>query len=238
MQSPMMRPFRLFAVLGLLAAPAGAQTPSETPPPTFEEAVTAFAVKPPDESSPFFADRELARRERRVAAGEELTAATGPNQTAIYPRVGEETQSASQTFTSFFTNMFASVRFNPFRKRPETLRQLKLDPAEFSLSDRREIDATYSVRNETRKIMRLDFPTTQRIEILTKNEDLEVIDRWSDDRTFEDDEGIVFINPGERISYNQPVPTRDMKPREIHTISAEIVGYPEFTAGKRVTPYP
>jgi hypothetical protein len=214
-----------------------AQAPEETPePPTFEEAVQAFSVRPPDEGSPFFADRELARRERRVAASERLTGATGQNQTALYPRVRQRNDTALSTFTGFFTGMFSSVKWNPFRKRGETKNELEVEPPEFSLSDRREVSVKYAIRNDTKKIMRLDFPTTQRVEILTYAPGMELIDRWSEDRSFTEEEGIIFINPGERISYTGQIPTRDMVPYEMNTITAELVGYPDYKAGKQVTP--
>ena len=59
--------------------------------------------------------------------------------------------------------MFSSIKFG--RLHPEKSTQnLTVEPSEFSLSDRRELDTTYTVRNNTKKIMRLDFSTQQRIE--------------------------------------------------------------------------
>lgn len=212
----------------------GQADPDEIP--TFEEAVQAFSVRPPDEGSPFFSDRELARREMQTSANERMTGAIGQNQTALYPRVRQRNDTALSTFTGFFTGMFSSVKWNPFRKRGETKNELTVEPTDFSLSDRREVSVTYAVRNDTKKIMRLDFPTTQRIEILTYAPGMEMIDRWSEDRSFTEEEGIVFINPGERISYTEQIPTRDMVPYEMNTVTAELVGYPDYKAGKQITP--
>ena len=62
-------------------------------------------------------------------------------------------------FTRFFTDMFSSIKFG--RLHPEKSTQnLTVEPSEFSLSDRRELDTTYTVRNNTKKIMRLDFSTS------------------------------------------------------------------------------
>lgn len=233
-----MRLFASAVLLGVTLAPVFAQTPEQEEERvlTFEETVNAFAIRPPDEASPFFADRELARRERRESANRELTGAMGPNETAIYPRVRGSENSAAQTFTGFFTNMFSSIRINPFRKRSVTWPRLELEPEEISLSEQRQIDVTYTVNNDTRKMVRLDFPTSQRIELIASNEDMEVIERWSDDRVFEEEEGIVFINPGERISYTEPVSTREMKPGQLQTISVDLIEHPEFSIGKQFTP--
>lgn len=233
-----MKFFLSVALVAVSLAPSYSETEDPEAGPSFQEAVNAFALKPPDEASPFFSDRELARRERQESTSQELTGGIGPNETAIYPRVRDSNNSAAKTFTGFFTNMFSSIRVSPFRKKRPVLPQIQAEPKEFSLADRREIEVTYSLRNQTRKMMRLDFPTTQRIEILTRNENMEMIERWSDDRAFQEEEGIIFINPGERISYTEPVPTREMKPGQLQTISADLVGYPEYSDGTQITPSP
>jgi hypothetical protein len=225
-------------VLTMVAVPfAMAQEAKPTPAPTSDEAIAAFAIRLPDEGSPFFADRELARQERAAAARGELYRATGPNQMAIYPKVRDSDNNAGVIFTSFFTNMFASVRVGKLTSEP-TVPKLTVEPEQFSLADRRELDVTYTVKNQTKKIMRLDYPTTQRVEILTSDSNGQVIDRWSDDRSFEATEGIVFINPGERIEYNEKVPTRDMKADATYTITGEVSANPGFEATQAVSPAP
>jgi hypothetical protein len=227
----------------LLAAPAAfAQT---VPPgagdkpdrPTAEQSIAAFAVRPPDEASPFFANRALARQEMQGAARAEVQGAMLPDGNAEFPRTRGTDQSAIATFTGFFTNMFSSVRLG-FLKPASAAPQLKIEPDQFSLGDRREVEVTYAVINDTRRMMRLDYPTAQRIEILTRNSGGEVIDRWSDDRAFEAEEGIVIINPGERISYAEKIPTREMKAGDTYSVNAEVVGYPDFTATREVVPAP
>ncbi len=208
-----------------------------TPKPTAQEAIAAFSVKQPDEGSPFFSDRELAKSERAANARGELFNATGPNQMAVYPKVRDSQNNAGAIFTGFFTNMFSSVKLGKLGGQ-ETINRLQVEPTEFSLGDRREVEVTYSVSNNTKKIMRLDYPTAQRVEILTTGPNGEQIDRWSDDRAFEPQEGIVIINPGERIEYSEKIPTRDMKPGEVYTISGEVSANPGFEAGRQVTPNP
>jgi hypothetical protein len=106
------------------------------------------------------------------------------------------------------------------------------------LQDRRDVETTYSVKNNTGKMVRLTFPTSQRIEILTRDANGNVVDKWSDDRAFKPQEGIVIINPKERIEYVEPVPTREMKAGESYSIQTDVVGYPDYTATQVVTPTP
>jgi hypothetical protein len=136
-------------------------------------------------------------------------------------------------FTTFFTGMFSSVHLGT---KPASGSKLVLDPSKFSLDDRREIGVTFSVENKTPKIMKLDFPTSQRIEILVRDPDGKVIEKWSDDRAFTDETGIVMINPDEHIQYEEKIATRDMQPGKSYIIEASLANNPEFTKTVVVTP--
>ena len=156
---------------------------------------------------------------------------------ATFPKSKDSPDSATVIFTKFFTEMFASVKFGRLRVE-KTTQNLAVEPSEFSLAERRELNSTYTVRNNTKKIIRLDFNTTQRIDILTSDASGKVIEKWSEDHGFQVQEGIVIINPKERIEYPEKVATREMKPSETYTIKADVVGYPDYTATTTVTPSP
>lgn len=227
-----MKPFVLVFSLALpgLALAQTAPGAKPTPPPSPQEAAAAFAVTQPDEGSPFFAEREAARilasQPQAVARRDAL---------AVYPKVKNSDDSASAMVGKFFTEMFSSINLRKLQGR-KTTEKLTIDPPSFSLADRREVEGIYTLRNNTGKLIRLDYPTSQRIDIVTRDENGNVIDRWSDDRAFKPQEGIVVINPKERIEYREKIPTREMKPGQPYTIQAEIVGYPEYTAAQPVTP--
>lgn len=198
-----------------------------------QAAATAFAVRPPDEGSPFFSEREAAQSiARQDALGERAS-----QEVAVYPKSKNSPDSASAMFTRFFTDMFASVKFGALQMEPST-EKLTIVPQDFSLQDRRDLETTYTVRNNTGKMVRLAFPTTQRLEITTRDGIGNEIDKWSDDRAFKPQDGIVIINPKERIEYNETVPTRDMKAGQSYSIQADVVGYPDYTATQTVTPSP
>ncbi|MEI6337899.1 MAG: BsuPI-related putative proteinase inhibitor [Verrucomicrobiota bacterium] len=212
-----------------------AQSPGAkpTPKPTLEKGVESFAVSVPDEGSPFFSERLAAKYALTQPGQEQLKR----DAVAVYPRVKNSPDTASGMVRSFFTDMFASVKLGSLRSE-ETTEKLLLDPADFSVQDLRGLDATYTIRNNTSRVIRLDYTTTQRMEILTKDSTGNLLERLSDDRAFQPKEGIVIINPKERIEYNAKVATRDMKANETYSVQAEVTGYPDYTVTKTVTPAP
>jgi hypothetical protein len=227
-----------FAMLLALVAPGillAQQEPGAkpTPKPAVSYPPSAFAIAPPDEGSPFFAERQSAR----FAMSQEGQALLEEDTVAVFPKSKDSPDSATAIFTKFFTEMFASVKVGRLRAE-KTTQNLAVEPAEFSLAERRELDATYTVRNNTKKLLRLDFNTTQRLDILTSDASGKVIEKWSEDRAFQLQEGIVIINPKERIEYSEKVATREMKPLESYTIKADVVGYPDYSATTTVTPSP
>ena len=205
-----------------------------TPPPSPVQAAAAFAVSPPDEGSPFFVEREAARYVTG-SAGPLGPASVAQDSLAVYPKVKNSPDSSGAIFSKFFTEMFSSVNLRALQGR-NTTEKLTIDPPTFSLTERREVETTYTLRNNTGKIMRLDYPTSQRMDIITKDASGQAVDKWSDDRSFKPQEGIVIINPNERIEYREKVPTREMKPDQTYTIQAEVAGYPDYTASQPVTP--
>lgn len=105
--------------------------------------------------------------------------------------------------------------------------RLKLEPSEFALADRREIQATYSVVNKSRSVVRLEFPTEQRVEFCLKAPDGRRIFLWSEDRLFAQTPSTLLVNPGERLEYSAVLPTRDMVAGRQYTASASLHGRPD-----------
>ena len=230
-----MKSFALLFALALPGAVLAQQAPGAKPgsTPAVSYPPTAFAIAPPDEGSPFFAERQSAK----LPTSQEGQALLEGEGVAAFPRSKGSPDSVTTIFTRFFTDMFSSIKLG--RLHPEkTTQNLTVEPSEFSLSDRRELDTTYTVRNNTKKIMRLDFSTQQRIEITTSAPSGKVIEKWSEDHAFGLEEGLVIVNPKERIEYSEKVATREMNPSEIYTIKADVVGYPDYTATTVVTPSP
>ncbi|MFA7234110.1 MAG: BsuPI-related putative proteinase inhibitor [Terrimicrobiaceae bacterium] len=223
----MKRAALILLATGLTPLLAQNAKPKSTP----VDAATAFAIASPDENSPFFMDPHAAGRTRNVDY-----AGRDPNDTiAGYPQNRNSSGSAMAQVKEFFGGMFSSVNFGPIRT-PPTTEKLEVDPAKFSLQDRREVNVTYTIRNNTKKITRLEYPTTQRIDILTYDPKGIVIDRWSDDRAFQPEDGIVVINPKERIEYQEKIPTREMKAGESYRVETFTTSTEKFGSQVSITP--
>lgn len=214
----------LLLVAGML--PAVAQNAAPKPDPS-----SPFAIRPPDETSPFFLDPSGSRR--AIGAGD--SDLRDENTIAEYPRVRNTDDSAGGQIKRFFNGIFASVHLGPLRSAPVTS-QLGVDPSSFPLQDRRELTATYTIRNNTREMMRLEYPTSQRIDIVTRDGNGVVIDKWSDDRSFDAVEGLVVINPNERIEYQEKIPTREMKAGQSYQVDAFATTEPKFESTATVNP--
>jgi len=212
----------LIAVIAAALTPLSAQ---EATAPAGPAASMPFAVRPPDENSPFFLDRSLEARYSAAQADE----------VARFPRTKNSEDTAFGMIKGFFTGMFSSINIGPLRS-PPTVAQLEVSPSQFNLKERREVGVVYTIRNTTKKIQRIDYPTTQRIDILTYDPQGRIIDRWSDDRASKPEEGVVVINPGERIEYNEKIPTREMKAGETYRIKALATTQPDFAVEKTVSP--
>ena len=191
-----------------------------------QDAVTEFAIQQPDESSPFFltsiVDDANYQRIESPSKG--------------YPRVPRrEYDSALAKAGHFFTDMFADVKLSSSSAQPEEA-SLQVDPESPVIKDQREVEVTYTVRNNSKSLTQLDFPTSQRIEILTYNSSGAIVDRWSDDRAFKPEEGIVVINPRERIEFKEKISTRDMHSAETYKTEASLKSQPDFVVDRTVTP--
>ena len=149
-----------------------------------------FAVVMPDESTPFFTSAR-----QRAFDAEKTEAIESPAQG--YPIVRKGPDSMLAQVGNFFAGILPPLRGAP--KKPDDEALLTVQPESPKLGQDRELNVTYSVRNNSRKMTRLEFPTDQRLEILTINSAGGVVDRWSDDRSFRPREGVVVLNPDARL---------------------------------------
>ena len=97
---------------------------------------------------------------------------------------------------------------------------LAVEPAAPKLSDAHEVKVTVTLANKGKKLVQLDFPTTQRIEVLVKNKAGKMVVQWSEDHAFTNDPTLVAINPGERLEYAATISTRDLAAGETYTVEA------------------
>jgi hypothetical protein len=117
--------------------------------------------------------------------------------------------------------------------------ELKLDiaPPDIKLSENREVQATISLFNRSKKtFFHLDFPTSQRFEILVRDSSGKVVNTWSEDQSFTDDPAAITVNPGERLEYTASVATREMTAGQPYSIEVSFPNYPDLKIQQQVTP--
>lgn len=114
--------------------------------------------------------------------------------------------------------------------------RLHAEPVEFALSGLRESKVTFSVRNTSGQLVRLDFPTRQHLEVTLRDPDGRPLFLWSEDRAFAPEASAVVVNPGERLEFEADVPTRDMVAGRVYTVEAVLPGRPETAASVTLHP--
>lgn len=184
----------------------------------------------PDENSPFFTLRERAE----FFNTEEGQIIADQNRVAVYPNTAGNT-TVSHAVGEFVSGLTRSFRFWP--EKPSRMTSLTVVPgALFSLEDRREIAATLSVTNHGNRLLALEFPTTQRFDFVIVDDAGAEIARWSEDRNFNEEQGVIMVNPQERVDYTANLPTRDMEAGRNYTLTATIANHPEFSHSMTLEP--
>ncbi len=141
----------------------------------------------------------------------------------------------------------ADLATSPFRKGKKTPNEPKtvwrqfgasmtLDPAAVKLPECRSIRATIVLVNKGKTPAQFEFPNTQRIEVLVKNEAGKVFSRWSDDQKLDKEQGFLVINPEERLEYTATISTRDMTPGQTYIIEAYFPSFDQIRTSRIVVP--
>lgn len=113
---------------------------------------------------------------------------------------------------------------------------MTVEPHPLKLTDTRQLKVTVVLANKSSKLVQLEFPTTQRIEVLVRNANGKLVEQWSEDRTFANEPGLRAINPGERLEYAATLSTRDLVAGQSYTVEALFPNYESLRLQKTVTP--
>ncbi len=112
---------------------------------------------------------------------------------------------------------------------------LLIDPEQVKVPDIRQIKVTLTLTNKTKKMQQLDFPTTQRVEVLLKNKDGKMLEQWSQDQSFSNEPSMVSINPNERLEYSVTIATRDMVAGQQYTIEGFFPNYDQLKKVRQIS---
>lgn len=113
---------------------------------------------------------------------------------------------------------------------------MAVEPQPLKLADTRQMKVVMHVANKSTKLVQLEFPTTQRIEVLVHHANGKLVEQWSEDRTFANEPGMVSINPGERLEYAVTLSTRDLVAGQTYTVEALFPNHDSLRLQKNVVP--
>ncbi len=113
---------------------------------------------------------------------------------------------------------------------------ISLDPLPVKLSEQRQLRVTLILTNRSGNFVHLQFPTTQRVEILVRNSAGKLVTQWSEDQSFANEPSYIAINPGERVEYTESIPTREMVAGQPFTIEGFFPNYDELKTHRTIIP--
>jgi len=114
------------------------------------------------------------------------------------------------------------------RKLRGLILDLQISPQPVRLSEVRQMEVKVTVTNMGNRMIPLDFPTDQRIEIQLLNAADAVLTKWSENHAIKDKPGTILINPGEHVEYKENIATRDLTPGRVFTADVFLPKYPEL----------
>jgi Intracellular proteinase inhibitor len=114
------------------------------------------------------------------------------------------------------------------RKLRGLILNLQVSPQPVRLSEIRQIEVKLTVSNLGPRLVNLEFPTDQRIEVQLRNSSDAVLTKWSENHAIKETPGSVLINPGEHIEYKETIATRDLTPGRVFTAEVFFPKYPEL----------
>lgn len=114
--------------------------------------------------------------------------------------------------------------------------KMTVEPGAPKLGETRQLTVTLRLQNKGKRLVQLDFPTTQRIEVLVRNSAAKMVEQWSEDQAFQNEPGLVAINPGERLEYTATVSTRDFAAGQDYIVEGFFPNYEALRATLKITP--
>jgi hypothetical protein len=114
------------------------------------------------------------------------------------------------------------------RKLRGLVLDLQVSPQPVRLSEIRQMEIKLTATNRGNRMITLDFPTDQRIEVQLLNAADVVLTKWSENHAINEKPGTVLINPGEHVEYKENIATRDLTPNKVFTADVFFPKYPEL----------
>lgn len=110
---------------------------------------------------------------------------------------------------------------------------LELPSQPVMLAEVRQLPVNITLTNKGPNAVELNFPTTQRFEILLRDAAGNILTRWSDNHAFDSTPGTLLINPGEHVEYADTIATRELAPNKVFTVEVFLPAYPELDTKRK-----
>jgi hypothetical protein len=114
------------------------------------------------------------------------------------------------------------------RKLRGLVLHLQISPQPVRLSEVRQLEVKLTISNRGNRMITLEFPTDQRIEIYLLNAADSVLTKWSENHAINEKPSSVLINPDETLEYKEMIATRDLTPGKVFTAEVFVPKYPEL----------
>jgi hypothetical protein len=112
---------------------------------------------------------------------------------------------------------------------------MQVEPNPVKLGENKQVKVTLTLSNRSGKLAQLDFPTSQRIEVLINAKNGQRLLQWSEDQAFANEPTLVTINPGERLEYSVNVSTRDLAAGGSYTIEGFFPNFEQLRKSETLT---
>ena len=106
--------------------------------------------------------------------------------------------------------------------------QLELSPQPLKLSETRQMQVRAILSNHGKRVVELNFPTDQRIEIYLRNSTEDILTKWSENHAISEKPETILINPDEHVEYVQTIATRELTPDKVFIVEVFFPNYPEL----------
>ena len=110
---------------------------------------------------------------------------------------------------------------------------LQVTPQTVKLSEVRQLQIKLTVTNQGKKVVTMDFPNDQRIDIYLMNSAEMVLTKWSENHAVKERPGTLLINPREQVEYNETISTRELTPGKVFIAEVFFPKYPELRARQK-----
>jgi hypothetical protein len=102
---------------------------------------------------------------------------------------------------------------------------MAMEPKVLKTGETREFKVLVTLVNKGSQLAQMEFPTSQRIEVIIKTKAGKLVEQWSEDQAFINEPSLVAINPGERLEYTAAMATRDLVAGESYVVEAFFPNY-------------